>query len=132
MPAPPTWTTSMTTLRTPTLMPAVSPPPELAGEASGARYLLVGPSLHGWVYRAATGTGYCHAVPIEATPLSWREEVRRRIAAVSRGDLARVVDHVVNPVRAGQDGVGDFYVIHYDAGEPTQSLADLLASRIKR
>lgn len=121
----------MTRSRTPTSTPETNPPSDIAGDG-GAKLRLVGPTMHGWVYRATQGTTYCLALPVERVPLAWKQEVRKRAGEVAAGRVSRVVNHVVNPIRAGQEDVGDYYLVRYDPGEPTQPLAELLTGRTER
>ena len=122
----------MTLWKMPTSIAEASPPFELAGEDSSSKLLRVGPTLHGWIFRSATGTAFCHVLPVEAPPLVWKQEVRKRAAAVADGRASRIVNNVINPYKAGQGSTGDYYFIHYDPGEPAQSMADLLNGRTER
>jgi len=82
----------------------------------------VGPTLHGWVYRAARGTALYRVLPIDALPLPWRQEVGARANTAAERDDD---DGVLFPAAVGQHA--DYFLIRYEPGEATVPLSALLA-----
>jgi hypothetical protein len=100
------------------------------GQGVRDRLVLAGPSLHGWVYRSATGQGWYRllAIPDEqatdarpaadCAPLARRHDIQGWVGPPPPG-AARIV-------AAQQSGDGQFFWVHYQI-EAARSLQDALA-----
>jgi len=115
----------MTIWKPPSSSPTgASPPAEFeADNATDGRLVRVGPTLHGWVYRAARGTALYRVLPIDGLPLPWRQEVgARTTTTVERDDE----DGVLFPAAVSQHA--DYFLIRYEPGEDTVPLSALLTN----
>ena len=113
----------MTTLRPLSYSPAAaSPPAEFEAEGTDGLLVRVGPTLHGWVYRSATGTALYRVYPIDALPVPWRQEVREREHTAC---VRHATDGVLFPAGVSQHADA-FFLIRYEPGEPVFPLTGLL------
>lgn len=91
------------------------------------RVTLVGPFLHGWVYRTASAAVYYKLLPIHQATVEWRHAVRGWVNA----DPATWPADLIQPSRAEQaqdplDQCAPYFAIRYELPRPAETLADRL------
>ena len=95
---------------------SMSMPPVLDVVGESSKPLLVGPAMHGWIYRNPSGTDWFRAVPVEQTDLEWRHRVRG----------PRLGSHnILFPAKDWQQQIGDrtYQILSYRNSSSARALS---------